>query len=140
MDDLDFAQAVIHICRNQTEMPIYRNMNVGAVIRAQIEAQKNLSGDEAWQEVLKAISRIGRYGIPTFPENPPLEEAIKSVDWLAICDCESSKMAVLRSQFLKAYEACKGRRKIKETYQITAGPIRDLLSGIEKPILIGEKR
>ncbi len=136
--DRDYIQAVVHICRNVQTLP--RDVNVSAFIRNQISAQKILSGDEAWQEVLKAISRVGRYGIPEFPENRPLEEAVKSVGWLSICDCENSKMAVMRSQFLKAYEACQGRRKINDTCEITSGPIHHLLSGIGKQITGGQKR
>jgi hypothetical protein len=131
--DRDFIEAVVHICRHVQRLD--KDVNVAALIRNQIQAQKNLSGDEAWQEVLKALSRVGRYRKPEFPERPALQEAIESVGWQAICDCENSKMGVMRAQFLKAYEACQGRKRMNESLELASGPVRNLLKGVGKRII-----
>lgn len=62
------------------------------------------SADEAWTEVHDAIRKIGSYRTPTWSS----ERIAKTVDafgWYDLCMTETDNLSVIRSQFMRIYQA-----------------------------------
>lgn len=56
---------------------------------------------EAWGEVVRQISRVGRDGQPQF-SHPLIERAVKALDWRELCNSENQ--VADRARFIQAYE------------------------------------
>lgn len=57
------------------------------------------SKSKAWEQIMTAIARTGRYGSPDF-EDPITAEAVRKIGWSNLCDGGEK----LRSRFLEIYE------------------------------------
>jgi hypothetical protein len=133
LGDEEFTKAVIHICRTKQKMP----PNVVAAIREEIDGG-NFSAEEAWQKVLQAISSVGIYGEPKF-EDPAIANAVKAIGWKDICNTPNREMGVTRAHFYRAYQACRKRAALMETYKVieTNVAIKKLIEGIGRKMLPG---
>ncbi len=63
---------------------------------------------EAWEEVKKAIEKIGSWGTPVFSD-PLIKKTVDSFGWLDMC--RSENIDVVRGQFIKLYESVARREK-----------------------------
>lgn len=59
------------------------------------------SSAEAWWQVTRMVSEVGRYGRPEF-DNPTIKRAVEAIGWREICD--SDNQGVLRAHFVKMYD------------------------------------
>lgn len=106
IDDKDFQKAVLWLLNNSKFFPTV------AEIR---ETVRNLSvhvktGDEAWGEVLKAISLYGSYSEPEFSD-PITALAVERIGWLSICRSNESDLPIIRAQFRNLYNNIKENQK-----------------------------
>jgi hypothetical protein len=62
------------------------------------------SADEAWSEVLEAIHKIGSYRTPEW-SNERITKTIKAFGWFELCMTETDQLGIVRSQFMRIYEA-----------------------------------
>ena len=83
--------------------------------------------DVAWGEVLRAVSRWGRYRIPQW-SSPAMAEAVEAVGWQAICDSENQD--VTRAHFARAYRAT--RVRALHEVQVSDAP---RLGGVDSTLL-----
>lgn len=95
-------------CRLHAE--IFPNTNVPAHIRkyALVEALSFPTSGEAWQMVLREISRVGGYKAPEI-QDPIVAEAVRCVGWKDICYSEN--VEATRAHFMKAYDQLLSRKK-----------------------------
>jgi hypothetical protein len=73
---------------------------------AAAESAPALEADQAWPEVLAAVSRYGRNKTPEFAD-PMISKAVDAVGWDAICN--STNIGVERAHFLRAFDAIRRR-------------------------------
>jgi hypothetical protein len=85
----------------------------GQLRTAACQLQNQLDGvpavpdvDEAWDAVTWAAQYVGRYQTPEWP-HPAIAATVKAIGWVEICNSEN--LSVLRGQFARLYETCKGR-------------------------------
>ena len=102
IEDLEYdaAQvAAVRLLQTEKFMPrvadlrrsVYRVMHPDAI-----------TPGEAWQQVMREISRVGSYGTPRF-DDQRVAAAVNAVGWRAIC--MSEVVGVERAHFMRAYEA-----------------------------------
>jgi hypothetical protein len=105
--DSDFEKAVLWHLRNSKYRPS------PAEIR---EAVKTLSipvkgGDEAWGDVIQAISSCGYYRTPEFSD-PVTAKAVERMDWQSICKSSESDLPTIRAQFRNLYDNIRKNEEI----------------------------
>lgn len=59
---------------------------------------------EAWEEVRKAICRVGRYKTPTF-RSPLVAAAVEAIGWEALCNTLEDDLPTVRAQFERYLKA-----------------------------------
>lgn len=62
--------------------------------------------DEAWDEVMWAVRHVGRYDTPEWSHSA-VGATVRAIGWLEVCNC--TELGVMRGQFARLYETCKGR-------------------------------
>lgn len=66
-------------------------------------------GDEAWQEVQKAVRYTLTYNEPEF-SNQQIKQAVDTIGWRSFTECKIGDINTLRAQFLRIYDSiCKRR-------------------------------
>jgi len=109
IDDKQFLLAIKDVCSTITD--VYPGTNLIAVIRDRaLSGTYKLSG-EAWEDVLKEVSRVGHWGDPKF-EDKLTEKAVNCIGWKEIC--ASELIGVERSHFIKAYDQMASREKSED--------------------------
>ena len=109
IDDKKFLIAVKDVCSTTKEL--YPGTNLIAIIREIALSGMYLLSGEAWEEVLKEVSRVGYVGIPKF-KDAITEKAVNCIGWKTIC--ASEMIGVERSHFTKIYEQLLDRDKSEE--------------------------
>ncbi|WP_288878568.1 hypothetical protein [Megasphaera massiliensis] len=69
----------------------------------------------AWNELVRAIARVGYSGKPNW-ENPILPEVVKHLGWYNLCTMPSDDQSIVRAQFRQIYTDIQGRHKKKMEY------------------------
>lgn len=69
------------------------------------------SGGEGWGDVLKAISKYGRYQKPVF-DDPVVARCVNAFGWLNICDSENAHAD--RARFIDMYEQVSATERRRE--------------------------
>lgn len=65
--------------------------------------------DEAWEEVMRAIGKIGSWGTPTW-SHPAIERAVMNMGgWRVMCGTEVEQTPTVRAQFRMVYQSLIGR-------------------------------
>ena len=103
------------------------------------------SGELAWGDVLKAVSRTGIYGSPQF-DDPLTEIAVSQVGWRDICNSDTRSLGFLRAAFVKSYNAAKDRIVVDGSANLLEAHVdRKRLAGLHDraeecrgPILLGD--
>ena len=109
LDDKAFLLAIKEFCSTTEE--IYPGTNViGKLRKIAKEGIYKLSG-EAWEEVLKQVTRGGYVSTPKFNDKI-IAKAVQCVGWKDIC--LSEKISIERAHFLKIYEQLLNREKTEE--------------------------
>jgi len=129
----DFLEAVQRICQEETQ--IYPGTNLVALIRAKAQDKNQLTAEEAWAELRKAITDYGSYSNPKF-SSPVIAKAVEALGWKEIClsDIDNSW---IREHFFRIYNALREREKFKELPKLIEEPAGKELP--EKAIDLTEK-
>lgn len=72
-----------HIRSKQVWLP-----RVGEIIAAVVNAGRP-TAEEAWEQVLAEVGRVGRYGVPEFPVTA-VGRAVELIGWYRICDGDAA--------------------------------------------------
>jgi hypothetical protein len=95
----------------------------------------------AWQAVLRAVQRVGRFGslTPTDLDGDPATLwAVETVTWERLCNAEEDRRAITRAEFVRVWKA--GRARGAQTQYLSGGHEREnALHGLaaKAPALIG---
>ena len=94
---------------------------VSDIRRAVLDLVKGpqLTSGQAWEEVLKAASTIGRDGKPKW-SSEAIAKAVKSIGWRQICLSEAIHFE--RAQFIREYEEF-ARRETQENLSLGSGAL-----------------
>lgn len=104
-----FELAIKDICSTMSE--VYPNTNfIGIIRELALSGVYKLSG-EAWEEVLKQVTRRGYVSTPRF-EDKLIDKTIKCIGWRDICLSEN--ISIERAHFIKAYDQLLNREKSEE--------------------------
>ena len=106
IENSDFEKAVMWHMRNSKYRPT--PAEIREAVRTLVAPAK--TGDEAWGEVLKAISRYGSYSEPEFSD-PITALAVERIGWLSICRSNESDLPIIRAQFRNLYNNIKENQK-----------------------------
>lgn len=107
LSDLTPKQMELAVCRiiaGQKEM--FRSHNLIGMIREAALSSARPTAGQAWAEVLRQVSAVGRYGIPEFSD-PAVVQAVEAVGWSSIC--MSEQVSIERAHFFRAYEQIAAR-------------------------------
>lgn len=98
-------------CRSHREqsqwLPSIFEIRKAAVGLMRQASPANQDASDAWEDVRRAIQRVGSYGLPEF-DNPITTEIVKRMGWREICLSESPT-EVIRAQFERYYNEHAGR-------------------------------
>jgi len=127
LTDRDFIQAVLHVCRTQEKLP---GPNLAAVIRNYVEIGQEKITEEAWGEVMKAVSGVGRYGKPQF-SSEAIAETVDVLGWESLCNVRSQELNTMRAHFYRSYEAIRKRRQVRTATKILeSAEVRELIGKV----------
>lgn len=107
--DLDHEAAVLAVKRISNEskwFPAISEIRDGVVS----ERLQLPSPEEAWDEVMRAIDRIGSSGWPQW-SHPEIGQAVHAVGWHAICGCQLRELHFKQATFMRCYESYSARSK-----------------------------
>lgn len=119
----NFIYSVNKIIKCDKEL--FPNTNLMAVIRANSVQEEKLLSGEAWQVVLKEVSRIGSYGTPVF-EDKLIERSVNALGWKNICLSENQ--IADRAHFMKIYDTMQDRERNNKI----CGNVTKLIESINK--------
>ena len=109
LKDLTDEQFIAGIKKVMSEKEaINRSDNIIAIVRKMALMPDLLEAGDAWGVVMKAVSRIGSYGVPVFKDKV-IGRAVECLGWRNICLSETP--GVERAHFLKIYEQLKNRKE-----------------------------
>lgn len=108
--DLDAAEvsaAVHRLVRSSKFMPRVAEIREAVIVTTRGQQR---TGAEAWGDVLREVSRTGRYREPKFFD-PLVSQVIAGMGWVQICDSENT--VADRARFVDAYNemARQGRQQ-----------------------------
>jgi hypothetical protein len=137
LNDEEFVGAVNRFCKNNEN--IYPGSNISAMLRKEYEkfSIKELSAEEAWGIVTKAVHGSGFYNQPKFEEHPQIAQAVEALGWRVICTSDENDPAI-RAHFFRTYSAYVSRKnndKLNADVRnlISSGGLFDLNKAIEDP-------
>lgn len=132
LSENEFRRGVKKFFRTHEE--IYPTTNIIAHIRkyALIDELKFPTEGEAWNMVLKEMSRVGgSYGKPEI-QCEPVQRAVETVSWREIC--LSDNPAAVRAHFFKVYNAFLKRHRENLLYR---DEVEDYSQQNEKEVVNG---
>lgn len=79
-----------------------------------------MSGEVAWEKVIRAIKQYGFYQQDKAFEGFDLQtkRLVNSLGWGAICQCSEDKIGIMRSNFVKMWETVKVEEKEQELFPV----------------------
>lgn len=81
--------------------------DTAALLQNQIDGVPSVPDvDQAWDEVTWALQHVGRREPPQWT-HPAIAATVRALNWNEICNC--GELGVMRGQFARLYETCKGR-------------------------------
>lgn len=101
----DLRRAAVWCIANSQWFPAVSELRAAIAETAEDRAP---DADEAWNQVLREIRRVGSWGNPEFSHSA-ITMAVEGVGWKDIC--MSDKIGVERAHFLKAYETTTARHR-----------------------------
>lgn len=125
LTDKQYMSSIKEIVASKEE--VNKATNIIAMIRNKALCNDLKTAGEAWAIVLRAVSKIGSYGVPKFID-PSTQKSVDAIGWRNICLSENPM--VERAHFLKIYETIALREKNK----ILSEPVKLLVGGITKQI------
>lgn len=93
--------------------------------------------EEAWGEVMAAVSRWGRYRDPQW-SHALVGQAADCMGWASICDCDEDGIGTLRAHYLRAYSGIRDRhqREVQIEGALPSMPERKRIAGGD-PVSVG---
>lgn len=87
------------------------------------------TGERAWLEVMRAVSRWGRLR-PWVFDDPALELAVEAIGKSNICDVDAAGMNTLRAQFIRIYASfVEAERDAAKQAMMLGLPFQSVLAG-----------
>ena len=110
---VETIKAVKSLCLQKPDWPPTPAEVVNEIINPLDLKAKNLSGQKAWQLVLKAVKKYGIYQAGEALESLPdhICEALDSIGGFDMVALSDNQNTYLYHQFLKAYDALRGDQK-----------------------------